>query len=194
LPKWRGAAPIQRSIINRDKETGISLMKIEEGLDVGPYMKQIKVKIDDQTTTKLLNDKLSKIAAENILDCIKLVETNKALFIKQDSTKATYASKIDKIESKINWKDNADNILAKINGLNPYPGAWFEIEGERYKIWKAQIVNSSGAPGEILDNKSIIACGKKSIKIVEIQKEGKSKLIIEDFLKGTRIFQRKSIF
>ena len=187
LPKWRGAAPIQRSIMNQDEETGISFMKIEEGLDEGPYLKQIKIKIDNQTTSKVLSEKLSKIGAENILECLSLIENGEAKFIKQNASKATYAKKINKKESKINWEDSAKNILSKINGLNPSPGAWFEYGGLRYKVWKAVISDQSGKAGEIIDEKLTIACKEKSLRIIEIQKEGKNKMLTKDFLLGIKI-------
>ena len=115
LPKWRGAAPIQRSIMNRDKETGVSFMMIEKGLDVGPYVNQIKVKIDSQTTAGSLTDELSKVGADNILKTIDLIENNKINFTTQDNSKASYAKKISKTETKIVWKDKAVNIIAKID-------------------------------------------------------------------------------
>ncbi|MFL2883467.1 MAG: methionyl-tRNA formyltransferase [Pelagibacteraceae bacterium] len=187
LPKWRGAAPIQRSIMNNEKESGISMMKIREQLDEGAYFKQLKVKIDQQTTSKSLSDTLSKLGAENIIECLELIENNKANFIEQDHSNATYAKKIDKSESKIKWHDTAQNIISKINGLNPSPGAWFTYDGYRYKIWKASISKLKGKPGEILDEKFIVACENGSINILEIQKEGKNKLSIEKFLTGFEI-------
>lgn len=187
LPKWRGAAPIQRSIINQDKETGISIMKIEEDLDAGPYMKQVKVEIDDETTTKSLSKKLSELAAENIIDCIKLIEKGKDKFVNQDHSKATYAKKIKKSESKITWKQKAKEVLSKINGLNPFPGAWFNYNGSRYKIWKAEISTLKGEPGTVLDETLTVACEDNSIKVLEIQKEGKNKLPINNFIAGTKI-------
>jgi methionyl-tRNA formyltransferase len=187
LPKWRGAAPIQRSIINQDKETGISIMKIEEDLDAGPCMKQVKVKIDDETTTKSLSKKLSELAAENIIDCIKLIEKGKDKFVNQDHSKATYAKKIKKSESKITWKQKAKEVLSKINGLNPFPGAWFNYNGSRYKIWKAEISTLKGEPGTVLDETLTVACEDNSIKVLEIQKEGKNKLPINNFIAGTKI-------
>ncbi len=187
LPKWRGAAPIQRSIINQDKETGISIMKIEEDLDAGPCMKQVKVKIDDETTTESLSKKLSELAAENIIDCIKLIEKGKDKFVNQDHSKATYAKKIKKSESKITWKQKAKEVLSKINGLNPFPGAWFNYNGSRYKIWKAEISTLKGEPGTVLDETLTVACEDNSIKVLEIQKEGKNKLPINNFIAGTKI-------
>ena len=187
LPKWRGAAPIQRSIINQDKVSGVSFMKIEEGLDTGPYMKQIKVNLDNQVTTGDLSKKLSDIGANNILKCIELIENDQAIFVNQDNHEATYAKKIIKSESKIDWNEPAENILSKINALNPSPGAWFFHLGERYKIWKAVVSDLSGEPSEVIDEKLTIACKSKSLQIIEIQKEGKKRLTISDFLAGNNI-------
>ena len=186
LPKWRGAAPIQRSIMNQDKESGISFMQIKEGLDTGPYFKQIKVKINKETTAKNLSNTLAKLGAGNIINCIKSIEENKAKFIKQDESQVTYAKKISKSESKINWNESASNIISKIHGLNPSPGAWFEHRGIRYKIWRAEVSNLLGDSGEILNESLIIGCKKNSLKVLEIQKEGKNRLPIADFLVGTR--------
>ena len=193
LPKWRGAAPIQRSIMNRDKETGVSFMMIEKGLDVGPYANQIKVKIESQTTAGSLTDELSKVGADNILKTIDLIENNKINFTTQDNSQASYAKKISKTESKIVWKDKAVNIIAKINSLNPYPGAWFEFNGSRYKIWKALISEMKGVPGDILDEKLTIACEDRSIEVVKIQKEGKEKIEITEFIKGNKISKGQNI-
>jgi methionyl-tRNA formyltransferase len=187
LPKLRGAAPIQRSIINLEKETGISIMRIEEELDTGPYMMQDKVLIDSQTNTEILGDKLAELGAINIIECINLIFKNEAKFIKQNHKNATYAKKIKKEEARILWAEDARHVLAKINAFNPTPGAWFEYEKTRYKIWKAEIAEVSGLPGKILDENMIIACKKNSIKIVEIQKEGKARLSLNEFLKGSKI-------
>ena len=173
LPKWRGAAPIQRSIMNLEKETGISFMKIEEGLDTGPFMSQIKIKINKETNSLELSNKLAELGAKNILKCLDIISNNKEKFIKQDNSKATYAKKIEKSESKIIWNEKADKVLAKINGLNPTPGAWFEHKKIRYKIFKAEISNLSGEPGEVLNDSLSISCKDQSINILEIQKEGK---------------------
>ena len=194
LPRWRGAAPMQRAIMNLDKETGISIMKIEEGLDTGPFMKQVKISIDEQTNSKELHDKLSKLGADNILNSIDIIINNNAKFIEQNNNNATYAKKVLKGESKILWTDSAEAILAKINALNPSPGAWFDYKGVRHKIWKAKISNLSGEPGNILNEKLTIACHNKSIEVTEIQKEGRSKLSKEDFLAGSKINKGIKLF
>ena len=188
LPKWRGAAPIQRAIMNLDQETGLSIMKISEKLDTGPICNIYKISLDENLNAKDVSEKLSLIAAEKILDNIDDILGDKAKFIDQDHTKATYASKIEKIEGKINWNDTAQSIIGKINGLYPSPGAFFIYNGVRYKILKAEIGNGVGVPGEIVSSYLEIMCGdNKSIKILEIQREGKKTQNIGEFMLGSQI-------
>ncbi len=188
LPKWRGAAPIQRSIINLDKETGISIMKIEEQLDTGPVCNSYKIKIENNLNAEDISEKLSNLAAEKILDNIDDIFEDNANFVEQDHSLATYASKIQKIEGQINWKEDAKIIIGKINGLYPTPGAYFTFNGERYKILKVEIGQAQGKPGEVLSDYLEISCGdKKSIKIKEIQREGKKSQNIGEFVLGTKI-------
>ena len=188
LPKWRGAAPIQRSIMNLDKETGISIMKIEEELDTGPVCNIYKINIENNLNAEDINEKLSSLAAEKILDNIDDIYEDKANFIEQDHSSATYASKIQKLEGQINWKEDAKIIIGKINGLYPVPGAYFMFNGERYKILKAEIGQAQGKPGEVLSDHLEISCGdKKSIKIKEIQRQGKKPQSIGEFVLGTQI-------
>ena len=188
LPKWRGAAPIQRSIMNLDKETGISIMKIAEQLDTGPVCNTYKIDLDNNLNTSDVADKLSLIAAEKILDNIDNILEDKVKFIEQDHSKATYASKIKKAEGEINWNDSAQKIIGKINGLHPVPGAFFIYKGERYKILKGEIGNGIGSPGEIVSDYLEVACGdKQSIKIKEIQRQGKKPQNIGEFKLGSQI-------
>ena len=188
LPKWRGAAPIQRSIMKLDTETGISIMKINKELDSGPISNIYKIKIDHNNNTQEISEKLSLLAAEKILDNIDEIFEDKIQFIDQEHSKATYAKKIDKNEGKINWSDKAINIIGKINGLFPIPGAFFIFNGERYKILKAEIGNGIGKAGEVLTNKLEIACSNnQSIKILEIQRQGKKVQKIGEFLLGSQI-------
>ena len=184
LPKWRGAAPIQRAIMNLDKQAGVSIMKITEELDTGPVMKKIEIDISSSDTAGLVSEKLSKIGSEYIVEALNDIFNEKKKFVEQDHNSATYAKKIKKIEGRIDWKERAKNIIGKINGLNPSPGAWFEYKNIRYKIWKASIYDKVGPPGTIMDNNFIICCQDKSIKIIEIQREGKNKLLLKDFLLG----------
>ena len=187
LPKWRGAAPIERAILNKDKETGISIMKIEKKLDTGPFLKQVKVNINEETTSGELIKKLSVIGAEALKDSIELILTGKAIFKKQNEKEASYAKKIDKIETRINWKDKAENIIAKINAFNPKPGAWFLLKNERVKILKAKEILQKGEPGTILDNKLTVACSVNAIKILKLQKEGKRDMDVVEFLAGNNL-------
>ena len=188
LPKWRSAAPIQRSIMNLDEETGVSIMKIAEQLDTGPVSNVYKIDLGCNLNASEVADKLSLIAANKILDNIDDILDNKAKFIEQDHSKATYASKIQKAEGEINWSDNAKNINGKINGLYPVPGAFFIHKGERYKILKAEIGNGIGNPGEVVSDYLEVACGnKQSIKIKEIQRQGKRPQNIGEFMLGSQI-------
>ncbi len=188
LPKWRGAAPIQRAIMNLDKETGVSIMKIEEKLDTGPVCNNYKLNIDNNLNLVEISEKLSFIAAEKILDNIDDILEDNATFKDQDHSKATYAIKIQKSEGLIDWTDNAKNIIGKINGLYPVPGAFFILNGERYKILKGEISSGIGKPGDVLNDYLEIACGdKQSIKVVEIQREGKRPQNIGEFMLGSRI-------
>jgi len=188
LPKWRGAAPIQRSIMNLDSETGVSIMKIEEELDSGPVSSIYKINIDQNSNAQEISEKLSILAAEKILDDIDDILEDKAKFIDQDHSKATYAKKIDKKEGQINWNTEALKIIGKINGLVSVPGAFFNFNGERYKILKAEIGNGRGKAGEVISNNLEIACANnQSIKILEIQRQGKKPQKIGEFMLGSKI-------
>ncbi len=188
LPKWRGAAPIQRSIMNLEKETGFSIMRIEEKLDTGPVCNLYKVKIDINDNLETISDKISSMAADKILDNIDNILENKVLFKEQNHSEATYAYKIHKSEGKINWNESAEKIIGKINGLYPSPGAFFIYKGERYKVLKAEIVSGAGKVGEVLDNYMKISCGnEKSIKIIQIQRQGKRPQNISEFILGSNI-------
>tara|TARA_B100001057_G_scaffold486975_1_gene568954 strand:+ start:555 stop:1466 length:912 start_codon:yes stop_codon:yes gene_type:complete len=187
LPKWRGAAPIQRAIMNMDIETGVSIMKIIPKLDAGPIMLQGKIKILQEMSFENLSKKMSEMAANLILNAIKLIENNNAIYTEQKDLEATYAKKIQKNESKVNWNESAKKIIAKINAFHPNPGCWFELSETRIKIVKAIEVEKSGKIGTIIDNKMTIACSKNSVKILEIKKEGKKQMLVDDYLKGNKI-------
>jgi methionyl-tRNA formyltransferase len=188
LPRWRGAAPIQRSIMNLDKETGVSIMKIAEKLDTGPVCNTYKINLENNLNAQDIGEKLSLLAAEKILDNIDDILDDKATFIEQDHSKATYASKIQKSEGEIDWTESAQNIIGKINGLYPTPGAFFIYNGERYKILKADIGSGIGNPGEVISNYLEIVCGKnQSIKIIEIQRQGKKPQNIGEFMLGSQL-------
>tara|TARA_Y100001970_G_C14215523_1_gene849436 strand:+ start:1532 stop:2431 length:900 start_codon:yes stop_codon:yes gene_type:complete len=194
LPKWRGAAPIERSILSHEKETGISIMKIVSKLDEGPYMMQIKLKIRENMSAGELRKNLSVIGAKAMSESLKLISEDKAMFKEQDHLNSSYAKKIKKSETQIDWNDKAKNINAKINAFNPKPGAWFFYKKERVKVFKALEVKQNGNPGEILDNELTIGTGLNAIKILELQKEGKKILNSKEFLKGNKLFKGTKLF
>ena len=188
LPKWRGAAPIQRSIMNLEKETGISIMKIEEKLDAGPVCNSYKIEISQNDNSEKVSEKLSLLAGKKILENIDNILNDKVKFKKQNHNEATYASKIEKSEGLIKWDETAENIIGKVNGLYPSPGAYFIYKGERYKILKAELASGMGESGDVLDDSLKICCGdKKSIKVLEIQRQGKRPQNINEFILGSQI-------
>ena len=174
--------------MNLEKETGISIMKIGEKLDTGPICNSYKIKITNIDNAETVSEKLSLLAAEKILENIDDILEDNIDFKDQKHKEATYASKIKKSEGKINWDDNAENIIGKINGLYSSPGAWFFYKGERYKILKAEIASGLGEIGEVLDNYLEISCNnKKSIKVLEIQRQGKRPQNTSEFMLGSEI-------
>ena len=187
LPRWRGAAPIQRSIMEMDKETGISIMKIIPKLDAGPYVVQKKTNISPKDNYLSLSKRLSKIGAELAAESISLFEKNIIKFTDQQDNFVTYAKKISKKESEVNWNENAQKLIAKINGLSPFPGAWFKHNGVRIKILEAELSDNQGRVGEVLTDDLVIGCNDKAIKINLIQKEGKAVLDAKKFLAGYKI-------
>ena len=162
-------------------------MKINEKLDSGPICSKYKIEISDQDNTEILSEKLSNLSAEKIFENVKKILKDEAIFEDQNEAQATYAKKIKKNEGKINWKEDAYIILAKVNGLYPKPGCWFNFENNRYKILKAVLSGQNKKPGEILDEKLTISCGSKSIKVIKIQREGKKPQSVEDFLLGSKL-------
>jgi len=194
LPKWRGAAPIQRAIMNLDRETGISIMKIKEKLDSGPVCAVYKIELNPCDNAFEVSNKLSLLAAEKIIIEINNILNGKAKFVEQNHELVTYAAKIDKSEGLINWKEDAKKIFGKVNGLFPIPGAFFIYKNERYKILKAKIDKNQGNAGEVLTNDLEVACGDNhSLKILEIQRQGKKPQKIEEFILGSQIKKGASL-
>ena len=194
LPKWRGAAPIQRSIMNLEKETGVSIMKIGEKLDTGPVCNSYKIDIASDDNSETIAEKLSALAAEKILDNIDDILDDKIEFKEQNHIEASYAAKIEKTEGQIDWSAAAEDVIGKINGLYPSPGAFFTYKGERYKILKASLALGSGEIGEVLDNYLEISCGnKKSIKVLQIQRQGKRPQNTGEFMLGSQIKKNSNL-
>ena len=193
LPKWRGAAPIQRSIMAMDKKTGISIMKIVPKLDAGPYILQRSTNIKDLDNHQSLSRKLSEIGSKSILDALLLFEKGKPRFINQQEKLVTYAKKIEKKESEISWDESSVKLIAKIRGLNPYPGVWFKHKGKRIKIIEAEPYEAQGNAGEVLTEDLIVGCKDKAIKITLLQKEGKKILKTKNFLDGYKILKGEKL-
>ena len=187
LPKWRGAAPIQRAIINGDKKIGVSIMKIKEKLDSGPVLTYKEIELNQNVTHGEMEKKLSLMGADLLIESLKTVEAGTSKFIDQKHSEATYAKKIDKAEAKINWNLDANKVLSHIHGLSPSPGAWFEFENERFKVLRAKISTLNGKSSSVLDENLTIACKSNSIQILELQRQGKNKQTTKEFLLGKKI-------
>tara|TARA_B100000963_G_scaffold61509_1_gene49443 strand:- start:4236 stop:5156 length:921 start_codon:yes stop_codon:yes gene_type:complete len=187
LPKWRGAAPIHRAIMNLDTETGISIMQITPKLDAGPIMMSSRINITKTIDFETLSNELSILGSKLILESLNKIEKGDDKFIPQIESDATYAEKITKSESRIDWKDSASKVIAKINALKPYPGSWFEYKKSRIKVIKAIEIDKAGLPGEIIEENFTVACSSNAIKILELQKEGKNKMKTFEFLKGNSL-------
>ena len=185
LPRWRGASPINHSIFSRDDFTGISIIKMVEELDAGPILNEKKIALTNKKNYGDLYSELGQLGAEVLLDTLERPSLKQMR--EQDSSKVTYAPKIKKEDTKIDFNKSALEIEAKIRGLAPSPGAWFNYRNERLKIFKANIIEGSTSPGEIVGPNFVIGCGQNLIEVLEIQRPGKSALKVEDFLKGWRI-------
>jgi methionyl-tRNA formyltransferase len=182
LPRWRGAAPIQRAIMAGDAETGVEVMKMEEGLDTGPVLFSMHTPITRKTTGDLQNE-LSESGADLMSKALSALEHGR-VEMKPQTGEATYAKKILKEETKIDWTKSAPELDCLIRGLSPAPGAWCEMRGERVKVLYAEPMDSKGAPGEILDDNLAIACGDGALRLTRLQRAGKSVMEAKDFLRG----------
>ena len=185
LPKWRGAAPIQRSIMSGENITGITIMKIEKELDSGPILLSKSIKSGNLTFGQL-EKSLSELGSKVIVDCINKVLSGTAEYIPQNKIGVSYANKITKLDEKIDWNENAENIIFKINALNPKPGAYFDYKNEKIKVYSAKISDlKARKPGMIIDSKKIIiSCKDRSIEILELQRSGKKIQLKENFILG----------
>lgn len=188
LPRWRGAAPIQRAIMDGDSETGITIMQMEAGLDTGPMLTKRAVAITPTTTAAILHDQLAALGAEMVVEALNSLETGHLAATEQPTDGVTYAAKIDKAEARISWTRPADQVARHINGLSPFPGAWCEINGERVKILLAEphAASPHSAPaGTALDDRLLIACADGSaVRLLRVQRSGKAPLDAQDLLRG----------
>src|ERR1700730_3657173 len=191
LPRWRGAAPINRAIMAGDTETGVMVMKMDAGLDTGDVAMAERVAITEAMTAADLHDALAPLGAESMVRAMGALERGKLQLTRQSDQGLTYAAKIEKTEARIDWNKPAREVLRHIHGLSPFPGAWCEmaIDGEpaRVKILRCEVAKGSGAPGELLDDRLAVGCKEGAIRILELQRAGKGVMKAEEFLRGTAL-------
>jgi len=183
LPRWRGAAPIQRAVMAGDEETGVMVMHMDEGLDTGPVLMAERVAVARKTSGELHNE-LSKLGADLMTRALAALERGSVQEQPQPQTGATYAKKILKEEARIDWTKSAREVDCLIRGLSPSPGAWAEANGERLKILYSETVNGSGAPGEMLGDDLTIACGEGALRLVRLQRAGRGVMSVSELLRG----------
>jgi len=197
LPRWRGAAPIQRAIMAGDAETGVMVMQMDEGLDTGPVLGTARIAITGGMTASDLHDELAKIGAPLMVDTLALLAAGKITPTQQSDEGVTYAKKIDKAEARIDWTRPAKELDCHIRGLAPFPGAYFEIirkgKPERVKVLRAEPVAGSGEPGSALDDALSIACGEGALRLLEVQRAGKGRATAEEFLRGFPLAKGESV-
>ncbi len=192
LPRWRGAAPIQRTIMAGDQESGVAIIKMDQGVDSGDVLIQEKFALNDQITSKDLADRCSILGAELLISALQDIQNNQLVSTKQDNSRASYAKKIDKSECLIDWHKSAEEIDRKIRGLNGSLGSYFILADEKIKIYQAEIISLTelrSSPGSILDGQMMIQCRPGIIRPKTLQRPGKKVMDIEEFLKGFPISQ-----
>jgi len=185
LPRWRGAAPIQRAIMAGDPETGISVMQMEAGLDTGPVLLERRLPITEKDTAETLHDRLAALGAATITTA--LAQGHRLSGIDQASDGVTYAAKIAKAEARLDWSAPAIDIDRKIRGLSPFPGAWCLLGDERLKLLDSRIADGAGSPGEVLDSDLTIACGSGAVRVLRVQRAGKAPMDAATFLRGAML-------
>ncbi|MEQ1651340.1 MAG: methionyl-tRNA formyltransferase [Hyphomicrobium sp.] len=191
LPRWRGAAPIQRAIMSGDAVTAVMVMRMERGLDTGPVCLSRDIEINAIITAGELHDVLAEAGAEVMVEALAALESGKLIATPQSNEGITYAAKIDKSEARIDFKQDAAIVANHIRGLSPFPGAWFETsltgKAERIKVLRAVAVSGTGAPGIVLDDRLTIACGSGAVRLIDVQRAGKKPASADEFLRGFKI-------
>ena len=193
LPRWRGAAPVQRAIENNDKKSGITIMKMNEGLDEGPIIASQEIAINSETNGQTLIDQISHDSCSLLYNNLEKYLKGLLSPVDQDHQKSTYASKINKDESRLNWNIDSKILEQKIRAFYPYPATWFSHKGKRYKVLKAKVSSFEGESGKILQSPLVVGCKKNSLEILEIQAEGKKSQMIDQFLLGNNNFEINSL-
>jgi len=187
LPRWRGAAPINRAIMAGDAESGVMVMKMDVGLDTGDVAMAERLAITDTMTALDLHDRLSRLGADLMVRAMAALGRGGLQLKKQSEDGVTYAAKIDKAEARVDWTKPAHAVLRHIHGLSPFPGAWAELDNARVKILRCELAKGSGEPGAVLDDQLTIACGEGAIRIIELQREGKGRMQAAHFLRGVPV-------
>ena len=188
LPRWRGAAPVQRAIMAGDEATGVTIMQMEAGLDTGPMLLKRALEIEDKNAAQL-TEELAKLGAVMMVEV--LADLPEFEPIEQPDDGVTYAAKISKEEARIDWSRPAAELVRQVQGLAPFPGAWFEANGERIKLLAAEITTSHGAPGEVIDDRLTIGCGNGALRPTQVQRAGKGTMSAEELLRGFFIAKGK---
>ena len=184
LPRWRGAAPIQRAILAADRESGITIMRMDEGLDTGPMLLRAAVPIDPETTAGGLHDALAALGARLIVEALARLETGDLTATPQPDTGVTYAAKISKDEARLDWRLPAADLARAVRAFNPVPGAFFEWQGERIRVLAAEASGGRGAPGTVLDDRLTVACGEGALRALVVQRAGRAAMDADAFLRG----------
>ena len=185
LPRWRGAAPIQRAIMAGDRETGVMIMKMDRGLDTGPVAMTVRVPIGPDMTAGALHDRLMVEGAALMVEAMAALEAGRLTLVPQAEEGVLYAAKISKDETRIDFAQQAATVHNHVRGLSPFPGAWFELGGQRVKVLESRLCDGQGPAGQVLDNGGLVACGSGAVRLVRLQKAGGKPLAVEDFLRGT---------
>ena len=187
LPRWRGAAPINRAIMAGDAESGVTIMRMDEGLDTGAMAMVGRATIAPDMTAGELHDRLAPLGADLMLRALSELERRSLTLTPQPEAGVTYAAKISKEETRIDWSKPARAVHDHIRGLSPYPGAWFELGGVRIKALRSTRADGAGGPGRVLDDRLTIGCGDGAVRLMQVQRAGKQPMAAEDFLRGTPV-------
>lgn len=187
LPRWRGAAPIQRALLAGDGETGVTIMQMDEGLDTGPELLRELVEITEGMNAGDLHDALAELGGRLIVDALAGLEDGSVKPSSQIEDGVTYAHKLERGEERIDWSRDAAEVARHVRGFAPWPGAWFEYSGDRIKVLAAEVANGSGAPGEVLDDGLTVACGTGALRLLRVQRAGRAAMDAEPYLRGQAV-------
>lgn len=190
LPRWRGAAPIQRAILAGDRESGVSIMQMDEGLDTGPICLRRPLPIADTMTASDLHDGLAALGAEMIVEALAALEAGELACAPQPAEGVTYAAKLTREEGRLDWSQPAAALARKVRAFTPWPGAWFEVKGERIKVLEAEAAEGGGAPGTRIGPEFTVACGVGALRLLRVQRQGKAAVAASDFLRGFAVPER----